>query len=118
MYLLVVIPIRISSLAGNRGSRLGQFDLLAYLVCSDGDEINDIPLTAHTIATDNASRGGYLYLPQDADWFRFQVVAGERYLISTSNLGTGVNTYVELFDQNGASVLAADDNSGGGYAVR
>lgn len=98
---------------------LGHFDLQTGLSCgNDSNEINDSPLSARAIGTDNAPRYAVFDIPDDQDWFRFEAVEGERYLISTSDLNNDVNTYLELFDRDGAILLAADDNSGGGYASR
>jgi len=55
-------------------------------------------------------------MENDQDWFRFQATAGERYLIRTSDLDGGADTYLELYDQDGVTLLAADDNGGGSNA--
>jgi mannose-6-phosphate isomerase-like protein (cupin superfamily) len=50
----------------------------------------------------------------DEDWMRFNIVAGAHYQIQTSNLSTGTDTVLELWDSS--SLLTSDDNGGGGLA--
>jgi subtilisin family serine protease/murein DD-endopeptidase MepM/ murein hydrolase activator NlpD len=95
---------------------LNQYDLQAELEC-DNQEHNDRYDSAVPITTDNAPIPENRFdMQHDQDWFRFQAVVGERYLIRTSNLDDGVDTYLEVYDQDGFTVLATDDDGGDGDA--
>src|SRR5262245_23764575 len=50
------------------------------------------------------------------DWVTFNACAGRVYTIATSALGPGADTVLELLDAGCGSVLATDDNGGGGLA--
>jgi len=52
------------------------------------------------------------------DWMKFTTVAGRRYTIETLNLRNGADTYLELYDTNGTTRLAYNDDGGGGLASR
>jgi hypothetical protein len=52
----------------------------------------------------------------DQDWVRFAAVAGATYLIQAANLGLDSDTVLELYDRNGVTLLAANDDHGPGQA--
>lgn len=52
----------------------------------------------------------------DQDWVKFQGTAGTTYRIETLNLMSSNDTYLELYQSNGATLIAADDDSGDGLA--
>ncbi len=56
----------------------------------------------------------------DTDWVTFTVpqadVDGVSYRIETLNLGSGMDTYLYLYDTDGVTELARDDDSGSGQA--
>ncbi len=54
----------------------------------------------------------------DADWVRFYARAGKVYTIRTANLGVGLDTYMYLFDSDGSTILAQNDDGGDGVASR
>lgn len=54
----------------------------------------------------------------DADWVRFFAAAGKVYTIRTSNLGIGLDTYMYLFDTDGKTVIAENDDGGDGVSSR
>jgi len=77
-------------------------------------EVYDVPIaTAITLEQINfypySGRAG-----PDEDWFAFYVKAGLWYEATTSNL-VGVDTYMEIRDQNN-NVIKSSDNEGGGFA--
>lgn len=57
-------------------------------------------------------------LPGDVDWLRFEAKRDQTYIISTSNLGTNADTYLYLFDQDGISLLASNDDYGNDLSSR
>jgi len=54
----------------------------------------------------------------DEDWVHFWAEAGQTYVLATSNLGLGADTYLYLYDMDGETLLAANDDYGGTLASR
>lgn len=50
----------------------------------------------------------------DQDWVSFQAAAGATYLIRSSNLATNSDTVLQLYDRDGLSLLASNDDDGQG----
>jgi pimeloyl-ACP methyl ester carboxylesterase len=46
----------------------------------------------------------------DEDWVRFQAQAGKTFYLSTSNLATGADTYLYLYDTDGKTLLTSNDD--------
>jgi subtilisin family serine protease len=65
----------------------------------------------------NTTVSGNIEISRDVDWFKFQAVAGRRYVFSTQ-LGTLNDTVLTLYDRNGATVLGYNDDSNGSRASR
>jgi len=100
-------------------TEIGNFDLQAPLLCpADSQEIDDNYYVAKTITTDGVSANRLFDIAQDEDWLKLNAVAGQRYLIQTGNLASGVDTVLQVYDLDGVTQLALDDNSGGGKASR
>ncbi len=98
---------------------IGSFDLQAPLLClADSSEPDDTVEAAKTIPTDGTQISRLFDIADDEDWGRFNAMAGMKYVIQTSNLAAGVDTMVQLYDINGANVLATNDNYGGTLASR
>ena len=96
---------------------MGIFSLQAPLICPDDDsEPNDTYDAASALTPNGGPHGQLLDIQQDEDWFRLEAVPGFWYTIQTSDLSTGVDTVLELYDQDGTTELAEDDNSGGDLA--
>jgi len=86
---------------------------------SDPYEPNDTRGTAYifpVVTSASATNANFVPSSTDQDWFAFYVKSGRRYRASTSNL-VGVDTYVEVFDEDGDRV-ADDNDGGGGFASR
>jgi len=62
--------------------------------------------------------GGAFDISADEDWYQADMSAGRSYALQTSALGANVDTILELYDTDGVTRLASDDNSGGGKASR
>jgi len=60
---------------------------------------------------------GAIEVPTDADWFQFVAAAGTQYVFETA-LGTLADTVLTLYDTDGITSLAEDDNGGVGNASR
>jgi len=98
---------------------IGNFDLQAPLLCpADSQEIDDNYYVAKTITIDGVPASRLFDIAQDEDWLKLNAVAGQRYLIQTGNLASGVDTVLQVYDLDGVTQLALDDNSGGGKASR
>lgn len=96
-------------------TQIGNFDLQAPLLCSaDVREPDDNYYAATAIITDGTLWNQRFGISQDEDWFKFEAVAGEKYIIETSNLEIGVDTQLEIYDLDGLALLSSDDNSGTG----
>jgi hypothetical protein len=53
----------------------------------------------------------------DQDWVRFAATAGARYHIRTEQLGPNSDTLLNLYAQDGATLLASNDDSGAGLSA-
>lgn len=95
----------------------GRFSMQAPLVCSeDLDEPNDGYDGSTTISPNGEAILGYFDITEDEDWYRFWASTGREYRISTDNLANGVDTIIELYETDGISVLATNDNFGASLA--
>jgi len=48
--------------------------------------------------------------PEDEDWLKLDMIKGQFYSISTSDLGLTADTYLYLYDQDGMTLLAYNDD--------
>jgi hypothetical protein len=105
--------------ASAQTTEIGNFDLQAPLLCpADSQEIDDNYYVAKTINTDGVTANRLFDIAQDQDWLKLNTIAGQRYVIQTSNLASGVDTVLQVYDLDGVTILTSDDNSGGGKASR
>jgi hypothetical protein len=81
----------------------------------DAYESNDTPPTARTIALGQSQLHNFTS-HGDEDWLKFTAEAGVTYTLSTSSLGLSADTYLYLYGTNGSTLLAANDDYGGGLA--
>ena len=54
----------------------------------------------------------------DQDWIKFTAQGGQTYILSTSSLGASADTYLYLYDIDGSTLLASNDDFGGTLASR
>jgi murein DD-endopeptidase MepM/ murein hydrolase activator NlpD len=96
---------------------LGDFDLQAPLLCaSDALEPDDgYPAATPVWPNDTALARG-LDIPQDHDWVRFYAAQGISYTIRTQDLAGSADTVLNLYDLDGLTLLASNDNAGSGPA--
>ncbi|NIM93921.1 MAG: hypothetical protein GTO18_09455 [Anaerolineales bacterium] len=84
----------------------GRYELLAPRnIPEDVTEPDDDYNASTTIPTDGTALSRYFDIPEDEDWFALHAVAGMFYEIETVNLAPGVGTVMELYDQDGFSIL-------------
>jgi len=91
-------------------SGTGCYDLSIGMVQTD--DHGDTPATATAIPSDGSPAAGFIETPADVDFFLFVVEASWVYVIETSNLTAGMNTVLALYDRDGQTLIAQDDDSG------
>ncbi len=106
-----------SNLVTAQTEQLGGFSLQAPLICpADDSEPDDSFYRAASISTNGALTNRLFDIAEDQDWFSFNAAAGESYVLEAKNLTAGVDTIIKVYDQDGLTLLASDDNSGNGAA--
>lgn len=85
--------------------------------CNDAYEPDGVPEAAKLFYIGSIQK--HTICPAtDADWVRFYARAGKVYTMRTGNLGVGLDTYMYLFDTDGKTILAQNDDGGDGVASR
>jgi len=79
----------------------------------DAYETDDTPASATLIATNGITQTHNIHVAGDEDWFRFAATGGVTYTIQTGDLAPGADTYLYLYDTDGATLLASNDDYGG-----
>ena len=72
--------------------------------------------TASAISTDGTGQVHNFHASGDPNWMKFTATAGNLYTVRTSNLGPRADTIIFLYDTDGSSLLASDNDSGDGLA--
>jgi len=83
-----------------------------------GDDHGDSHANATPLTVNGPLVNGAFAPEGDADFFSFPAASGQQLVVETANLGTGVDTFLQLFDSNGTSLITSDDDGGGGLASR
>ena len=78
--------------------------------CQDPYEADNSYTSATQLTVDGSVQHHTFHESSDVDWAKFSVTAGHAYTITTSNLGTSNNTILELYNTNGTTLLASNDN--------
>jgi len=68
------------------------------------------PASASLIATGDSQTHNFDVL-DDNDWIKFNAQAGTTYRLATSNLGISADTYLYLYDTDGQTLIASNDDS-------
>jgi hypothetical protein len=71
--------------------------------CDPYEPGDDAYTSAHAVAVGGAASSWLLSTSGDADWFTFNVVAGQQYTIVVGSPGTDVDPILDLFDAAGAA---------------
>ncbi len=97
-----------------------RYDLHVQSVsCSaDSFEEDDTTSVARSIAIGGAAQTHTSCPAGDADWVKFTAQAGGIYAIRTTNLGPSADTNLTLFDSDGVTELARNDDYGYSQASR
>ena len=87
--------------------------MLSSLLCpEDNFEIDDTYDVARHVSIVDASYNHLFDVEADEDWMKFDANLGRQYDVQTMNLSSGVDTYIELYDIDGVTLLASDNDSG------
>lgn len=84
----------------------------------DAYEPDDTYSQARPITKDGEPQQHNFHRAGDEDWLTFDGTIGKEYVIESSNLGSGANTYLYLYTSDGATLVASDYSSGEGNASR
>jgi murein DD-endopeptidase MepM/ murein hydrolase activator NlpD len=97
----------------------GGFDLQAPLLCPiDSREPNDTFAAASPLFSGTPRLDLVFDIASDEDWYILDAQRGERFAATTDDLAGGVDTILELYAADGATLLLSDDNGGGGNGSR
>lgn len=87
-------------------SNFGQFTLQAPLVCSNAvNEPNDKYDVATYLVENSDLTFDNFDIETDEDWFRLRASRGNKYEISLSEIGIGVEVKFEFYDKDGVTLL-------------
>lgn len=91
-----------------------RYDLrLTSATCDDAFELNGTPAQARSIQS-GQTQTHRLCVPYDQDWVAISAEPDRVYYVDTLNLSASVNTFLELYDRDGATRLAWSDTAGYG----
>ncbi|MEA3340319.1 MAG: hypothetical protein U9R15_10165, partial [Chloroflexota bacterium] len=88
----------------------------AYEDNNNKDQAYELPVSTSVTLSSLEGLANFYPGKSDEDWFKFWAKNDKWYQVTTSNLN-GVDTYVDIRDQNN-SVIKGDDDGGGGLASR
>jgi hypothetical protein len=80
---------------------------------ADVYEIDDAYTDAKPVSIQGAPRTQCFYYAGDEDWVQLPVLPNLPYTITTSNLGTSTDTYLELYGLDGTTVLTSNNDCPG-----
>ena len=81
----------------------------------DAYEDDDHRPRRHLLALDSPQRHNF-HAVGDEDWLKFDALASTTYSIQTSELASNADTYVYLYDTDGTTLLASNDDAGDALA--
>lgn len=91
------------------------FDDIRLTPLNTASADDDTPVFARPVVVGQAYLHNF-HKPDDQDWMKFDTQAGGTYAFSTSGLGLSADTYLYLYDTDGATLLASNDDFGGSLA--
>ena len=97
--------------AGNVEAYPGSAEAETYINYCSGDayESDNGPAQASEIAPGQSQAHNFCGV-DDQDWVKFWAWAGKRYVVQTGNLGWTGDTVLTLYDADGTTVLAENDD--------
>lgn len=84
---------------------------------SDPYEEDDAPSSSRS-ALHGGEFQSHNFCDDALDWISFNACAGRSYTISTSNFGLSTDTILDLYSADNLTLLASDDNGGGGLTSK
>jgi hypothetical protein len=87
------------------------------IAAADAYEGDDTFVTATPLPAGQLQPHNF-HAPADPDWFRIEVQEGLVYTLRTTQLGPSSDTYLYLYDGDGTTLLAANDDADGSLASR
>jgi fibronectin type 3 domain-containing protein len=81
--------------------------------CEDTYEPDNEYTAAELITVNGAAQTHNFHVAGDEDWVQFTALASKPYTITTSNLDSGNDTYLYLYDTDGTTVLESNDDCKG-----
>ncbi len=93
------------------------YDLSISTTGTSGDayEPDDTYSQANYISTDGSKQTHNFHVALDKDYVKFDAVAGESYVIETSDLGDESDTYMYLYNTDGTTLITYNDDGGDEY---
>ncbi|MCE7984074.1 MAG: hypothetical protein DYG89_23110 [Caldilinea sp. CFX5] len=82
----------------------------ACLTLPDSYEADNTSNEAPVLLLDQVQHHNFTNLA-DEDWVKFTTESGIKYQFATSNLGAAADTYLYLYDTDGTTLLAANDDA-------
>jgi len=76
----------------------------------DAFELDDTAGQARPVTPNSPAQFHTFGVSGDVDWVAFSALVGQVFVISTRRLGADVDTYLTLYDVDGQTVLAENDN--------
>ncbi|MEA3281692.1 MAG: S8 family serine peptidase, partial [Euryarchaeota archaeon] len=73
---------------------------------------------ANWVPTNGSKQIHDFHVSEDWDYVKFNATEGINYLIKTSDLGSESDTYMYIYDTDGLTEIAQDDDCGEGFASR
>jgi hypothetical protein len=86
------------------------------IAAPDTYEGTDNDASTNNILALGVSQSHNFHAMEDEDWLKIQSSGGMTYTIRTSDLGPNADTYLYLYDTDGTTLLAANDDHGGTLA--
>ncbi|HDQ71708.1 MAG TPA: hypothetical protein ENN19_06380, partial [Chloroflexi bacterium] len=82
-------------------------------VAPDAYEIDNTISSASWITPDGYAQIHNVHVEEDTDWVKFEAQAGVTYTLTTGNTGDHADTVLELYDTDGSTLLAENDDCPG-----
>jgi len=86
-----------------------------YKISVTSDDHGNDAASATLITANGTLYDGDLEISSDVDYFEFNATNGVQYTLDTSQLETGCDTEIKLFDTDGTTLIDSDDDGGWGF---
>ncbi len=98
----------LSTYAGGNGDV--QHTVQICTTSADGKEPDNSYAAAKRITTNGTQQSHNFHAAGDRDWLKFTATAGVTYTLATANTGGHADTMLSLYDTNGTTLLAFNDD--------